>query len=287
MAIRVSHTPISAYGRAAYQTGRGEAVQRSQELALKRDQMVMQQEAQNKAFALQEAAGQRAERTLMAGMERQGRMDLAGFNEMKRRRRGIEQNMADWETLSGTIPESEYRRGVIAIRSGKTPQYLKQQRDPTPKNRYRAGDRDALFNMATAYAQAGKSSRRWGPNYRQKDLIVQYKQFLRDNDFADLQTQQDRDMVEFQWEEAMAADWGEGGTKNFEWDPSSKEVQEAREEMRQDLSSDLKSEVGNYMMFLERQGGEKAVAEFQKKWRNPANRPIMLAKMRQTYGNVQ
>lgn len=284
MAIRVSHTPISAYGRAAYRTGQGEAVQRSQELSLRRDQMTMEQEARNKSFALQEAAGQRAERTLMADLERRGRMDLAGFAEMKQRRQGIEQNMADWETLSGTIPESEYRRGVISIRSGKTPKYLSQQREPTPKSQYRAMDRDALFNMATAYGRSAPEAPglEWGDPYRnQKDLIVQYKQFLMDNNYADKETEQDKNMLELQWEEAMTSE------KKFRWDPSSAEVKQAREEMRQDLSSDLKSEVGNYMMFIEQQGGKKAVAEFNKKWKNPANRPIMLAQLRQTYGDVQ
>ncbi len=288
MAIRISHAPISAYGRAAYQAGRGRAIERGQELALQRDRMTVEQEARNRAFGIQEAAGQRAGRTLMAGLERKGRLDAAGFGEMRAQRQTVEQNMADWETLSGSISEPEYRRGVIAIRSGKTPPYLKQQREPrTPKNVYRASDRDALFNMADSYARAGKSSKRWGPNYQQKDLIVQYKQFLRDNNFADLETEQDRNMIDFQWEEAMAADWGEEGTKNFEWDPSSKEVRQAREEMRAEPDSDIKSEVGNYMQFLGQDGGERAVVEFWRKWENPANRPAMIAQLRQRYGNVR
>ncbi len=291
MAIRISHAPISAYGRAAYQAGRGRAIERGQELALQRDRMIMEQEARNRAFGIQEAAGQRAGRTLMAGLERKGRLDAAGFGEMRAQRQTIEQNMADWETLSGSISEPEYRRGVIAIRSGKTPPYLKQQREPkAPKPMYRASDRDALFNMATEYAYAAPEAKglEWGEPFRnQSDLIKQYKQFLMDNNYADLETQQDKNMLEFQWEEAMGADWGEEGRKRLRWDPSSREVVQAREEMRAELTSDDKSEIGQYLTQLKEEGGSKAVTEFRKKWANPANRTMMTAQLRQRYGNVR
>ena len=286
--IRVSHAPISAYGRAAYQTGRGEAIQRNQAMSLEREKMMMNQEARNRSFAIQEAAGHRAERTMMADAERKGRLDAAGFEQMRAQRQTIEQNLADWDTLSGSISEPEYKRGVIAIRSGKTPQYLKQQResvDKPPEDIYRSVDRNALFRMADSYARAGKSNKRWGPNWRQKDLITQYEQFLRDNNYSDLSSK-DKSMLELQWEEAMVGD-EEGSGSEFEWDPSSKEVQQARRELRAEPGSDIKSEVGNYMQFLEQEGGEKAVVEFQRKWENPNNRPTMIAQLRQRYGNVR
>ena len=231
MAIRVSHAPISAYGRAAYQAGRGRAIERGQELALQRDRMTMEQEARNRAFGIQEAAGQRAGHTMMAGLERKGRLDAAGFEQMRAQRQTIEQNMADWETLSGSISEPEYRRGVIAIRSGKTPPYLKQQRetvDKPPADVYRASDRDALFNMASEYAWGAPEDPglEWGEPYRnQDDLISQYKQFLVDNNYSDL-NDKDQQMLELQWEEAM------GSEKKFRWDPASAEVRRARETMR-------------------------------------------------------
>jgi len=247
--------------------------------------MVMEQKARNRAFALQEAAGQRAERTAMADIERRGRLDAAGFDQMKAQRQTIEQNMADWETLSGSISEPEYRRGIIAIRSGKTPPYLKQQRDAAgkpPADVYRASDRDALFNMASEYARSAPwaEGREWGPNWKQADLISQYKQFLVDNNYSDL-NDKDKQMLELQWEEAMSSE------KEFGWDPASSEVRQAREEMRSQPNSDTKSEIGHYLTQLEQDGGKKASAEFRKKWSNPANRTIMLAQLRQRYGNVQ
>ena len=96
MAIRVSHAPISAYGRAAYQTGRGEAIQRGQELSLEREKMMMNQEARNRSFAIQEAAGHRAERTMMADAERKGRLDAAGFEQMRAQRQTIEQTIRQY-----------------------------------------------------------------------------------------------------------------------------------------------------------------------------------------------
>jgi len=269
----------------AFQAGRGVAQQRQQEIGLQQQRMAMEHEARSRAFTLQEAAGRRAERSMMADIERRGRMDLAGFEEMKQQRQAIEQNMADWESLAGTMPEPEYRRGVISIRSGKTPQALRQERrQPTPKSIYRASDKDALFNMATEYAYAAPEAKgiEWGEPYRnQKDLIKQYKQFLVDNDYADLDTEQDKRLLELQWEEAM------GSEKKFRWNPASPEVQAAREEMRMDLDSGTKLEVEHYMSFLMQDGGKKAIDEFNKKWANPANHPAMLVTLRERYGNIR
>lgn len=284
MAIRVSHTPISTYGRVAYRVGRGEAIQRGQELALQREQVTVQQEARNRAFALQEAASRRAERSMMADIERRGRMDLAGFEEMKQTRQVLEQNMADWESLAGTMTEPEYKRGVMSIRSGRMPQALRQAREPgPPKDVYRASDRDALTFMATDYAWQAPEAKglEWGVPYRnQKDLIEQYKQFLTDNNYSDL-NDKDKRMLELQWENAM------GEEKKFRWNPASAEVQAAREEMRTDVDSDTKSEVGHYMSFLMQDGGQKAIDEFNRKWANPANRPAMLVTLRERYGNIR
>lgn len=284
MAIRVTHAPISAYGEAAYRAGRGRAIERGQELALQRDRMIMEQEARNRAFTLQEAAGQRAERTLMAGIERRGRLDAAGFEEMRAQRQTIEQNLADWETLSGTITEPEYKRGVIAIRTGKTPPYLKQQREAKPPaDVYRVSDKDALFNMATEYAWGAPEDPglEWGEPYRnQDDLVSQYKQFLVDNNYSDL-NDKDQRMLELQWEEAMTSE------KKFRWDPASTEVRRAREEMRAELDSDAKSELGHYLQQLQVDGGQRAVVNFRRKWTNPANRTLMMAMLRERYGNVR
>lgn len=283
MAIEVSHTPISTYGRAAYRAGRGRAIERGRELSFRRDRMIAEQEARNRAFGIQEAAGQRAERTLMADIERRGRLDAAGFEQMRAQRQTIEQNLADWETLSGSISEPDYRRGVIAIRSGKVPSTLKQARTPKPPaDVYRVGDWEALQNMAREYAQSAPwaEGREWGPNWKQADLISQYKQFLVDNNYSDL-NDKDKRMLELQWEEVMR------GEKEFGWDPASPEVRQAREVMRSQPNSDTKSEIGNYLTQLEQEGGKKATAEFRKKWANPANRTIMLAQLRQRYGNVR
>ena len=283
MAIRVSHTPISTYGRAAYQVGRGEAIQRGQELALQRERMDVERIARDRAFTLQEAASRRAERTLMAGLERKGRMDLAGFEEMKQQRRTIEQNMADWEMLAETMPEPEYRRGVMAIRSGRTPQALRQERAPgAVKDVYRATDRDAIFNMATQYAQQAPwaEGREWGPNWKQPDLIKQYKQFLLDNNYSDL-NDKDKQMLELQWEEAMMAE------DEFQWNPSSPDVRTARQEMRQEPDSNVKAEIGNYLEQLQRDEGQKAVVNFRRKWQNPTNRTLMMNMLRERYGNVR
>lgn len=290
MAIRVSHTPISAYGKLAFQAGRGQATQRAQEINLQQQRMSMEQEARSRAFTLQEAAGRRAERTTMADLERRGRIDLAGFEEAKQKQRVTEQNMADWEELAGTMTEPEYRRGIISIRSGKTPQALRQGREAgPPKDVYRASDRDALFNMATEYAYAAPEAKgiEWGEPYRnQKDLIKQYKQYLVDNNYSDL-NDRDKRMLELQWEEAITADWGKEGRKRLRWNPASAEVQQAREEMRMDIDSGTKSEIGNYLAQLEQNEGEASVKEFQNKWVNPANRPYMLSMLRERYGNVR
>ena len=284
MAIRVSHTPISAYGSLAFQAGRGVAQQRQQEIGLQQQRMAMEHEARSRAFTLQEAAGRRAERSMMADIERRGRMDLAGFEEMKQQRQAIEQNMADWESLAGTMPEPEYRRGVISIRSGKTPQALRQERrQPTPKSIYRASDKDALFNMATEYAYAAPEAKgiEWGEPYRnQKDLIKQYKQFLVDNNYADLDTEQDKRLLELQWEEAM------GSEKKFRWNPASPEVQAAREEMRMEPGMDNRAEFGTYLKLIGQDFGEKAEGELAKKWMNPKNRVEILYNLRKQYGEL-
>ena len=57
--------------------------------------------------------------------------------------------------------------------------------------------------------------------------------------------------------------------------------------MRLAPDSDTKAEIGGYIQALQQSGGKKAVAEFRKKWANPANRTIMMAQLRQTYGDVQ
>jgi len=290
MPINVSHTPISAYGRAAYESGRNIAAREDQAMFLRQRQMALEQEARNRAFTLQDAASRRAERTQMAGLERQGRLDLAGFEAMKQQRQTTEQNLTDWESLADTMSEPEYKRGLISIRSGKTPQALKQEQIKPPGNIYRASDKDALFNMATEYAYAAPEAKgwEWGEPYRnQGDLIKQYKQFLMDNHYSDLDNQQDRNMLEFQWEEAMAADWDKDGRNRLRWNPASPEVQRAREEMRAEPNSDIKAEVGNYLAQLEQEGGKGAMAAFNKKWVNPANRTVMMAQLRQRYGNAQ
>lgn len=298
MPINVEHTPISAYGRAAYQAGRSIALREQREADLRQQQMAMEQEARNRAFTLQEAASRRAERTLMADIERKGRLDLAGFEEMKERKRVMEQNMADWESLAGTMTEPEYKRGVISIRSGRTPQALQREREPKPVGDvFRAGDRDALFNMAHDYAmQADKAKGRewWGkPDYKQKELIEQYKQFLNNaanGNYADLSAR-DQQMLELQWNDAMGGikdeDAGINTVGEFEWDPTSPEVRQARREMQEELGSDTKAELGNYLQRLQRDEGQQGVAEFRKKWANPANQPYMLAMLKKRYGNVR
>ena len=283
MPINVSHTPISAYGRAAFAGGRNIAAREDQAMFLRQRQMVLEQEARNRAFTLQDAASRRAERTQMAGLERQGRLDLAGFEAMKQQRQTTEQNLTDWESLADTMSEPEYKRGLISIRSGKTPQALRQEQVKPPSDIYRAGDKDALFNMAGEYAWGAPEAKgwEWGVPYRnQGDLVGQYKQFLTDNNYSDL-SDGDKGLIERQWEEAMVAE------KKFRWNPSSPEVQQAREEMRAEPDSNDKAEIGNYLAQLEQEGGKKASTEFRKKWANPANRTIMMAQLRQRYGNVR
>lgn len=284
MPIRIEHTPISTYGRAARQVGQGEAQRRMQELALQRERTDVERVARDRAFTLQEAASRRAERSMMADIERRGRVSLTGFEEMKQKRRVIEQNMADWEALAETMPEPEYRRGVMAIRSGRMPQALRQERAPKPvSDVYRAGDKDALFHMASDYAWNAPEAKgiEWGEPYRnQDDLISQYKQFLTDNNYSDL-NDKDQQMLELQWEEAMGAE------KKFRWNPASTEVRAARQEMQQEPDSNVKAEIGNYLEQLQRDEGQKAVVNFRRKWTNPANRTLMMNMLRERYGNVR